>query len=42
MASSGAAEKEKFHEGNLKAYPHVELGTPDDVSSSLSFPGSLL
>lgn len=26
MASSGAAEKEKFHEGKLKSYSHEELG----------------
>ena len=26
MASSGAAEKDKFHEGKLKSYSHEELG----------------
>jgi hypothetical protein len=26
MASSGAAEKPKFHDGKLKPYPHEELG----------------
>eukprot|EP00339_Tiarina_fusa_P004476 CAMPEP_0117036714 /NCGR_PEP_ID=MMETSP0472-20121206/25980_1 /TAXON_ID=693140 ORGANISM="Tiarina fusus, Strain LIS" /NCGR_SAMPLE_ID=MMETSP0472 /ASSEMBLY_ACC=CAM_ASM_000603 /LENGTH=112 /DNA_ID=CAMNT_0004746531 /DNA_START=113 /DNA_END=448 /DNA_ORIENTATION=+ len=31
MASSGAAEKEKFHEGNFEAYQHEELGTPNDI-----------
>jgi hypothetical protein len=33
MASSGAAEKPKFHEGTLKAYPHEELNPASDVSS---------
>jgi hypothetical protein len=32
MASSGAAEKSKFHDGALKPYPHEELGRPGDVS----------
>jgi hypothetical protein len=32
MASSGAAEKEKFHEGTLEAYQHEELGPANDVS----------
>lgn len=31
MASSGAAEKPKYHEGRLKPYPHEELGRPGDV-----------
>lgn len=26
MASSGAAEKPKYHDGKLKPYPHEELG----------------
>jgi hypothetical protein len=36
MASSGAAEKDKFHDGALKPYPHEELGRPGDVSTCLS------
>lgn len=32
MASSGAAEKPKFHEGTLKPYPHEEHGRQGDVS----------
>ncbi|CAJ1957360.1 unnamed protein product [Cylindrotheca closterium] len=31
MASSGAAEKPKFHEGTLKPYPHEEHGRPGDT-----------
>lgn len=33
MASSGAAEKTKIHEGSLKPYAHEELGQPNGVSS---------
>lgn len=44
MASSGAAEKEKFHNGSFKAYPHSELNnSTDDVRlSSVSFWFALL
>ncbi|KAL3938327.1 MAG: hypothetical protein SGBAC_006742 [Bacillariaceae sp.] len=31
MASSGAAEKPKFHEGTLKPYPHEEHGRSGDI-----------
>jgi hypothetical protein len=34
MASSGAAEKERFHEGNLEPYAHEEHGRPHGVSET--------
>jgi hypothetical protein len=36
MASSGAAEKPKFHEGALKPYPHEEHGRQGDVGATCS------
>ena len=36
MASSGAAEKPKFHEGSLKPYAHEELNPASDVSWAMN------
>jgi hypothetical protein len=40
MASSGAAEKPKFHDGKLKPYPHEELGR--EVGKHVFSGGTLL